>query len=215
MSDAIKMPFRLKPRTLIVFEGLDATGKSTQFENIERGCYVPTTGTKIFEDPPLFTHSPSGSTALGEMIYDFTEDHDIASPLARQFLHLASHAEEWETNIVPRLKGGGGVVMDRFWWSTIAYGYFGGNLFEKGVSLDLFEKIVQIPTQGYKPSIVFLFTHPWLDDPHNNERVEAGYQYLAEQHADITVPIDVGSEAEVTLQIFEALTERRLVKNGK
>jgi thymidylate kinase len=71
----------LRPGSLVVFEGLDRSGKSTQIERMSR---------LDWEAPgPSFTHMPSGMTELTKSIYSLTEHQRIRSPLARQLLHLA------------------------------------------------------------------------------------------------------------------------------
>jgi hypothetical protein len=76
---------RLRPGTLIVLEGLDKTGKTTQRQALEAAGWD--------EPAPLVTHMPSGQTDLTRAIYETTEHADIHSSLARQLLHLACHAE--------------------------------------------------------------------------------------------------------------------------
>ena len=78
-----------RPGSLVVFEGLDRSGKSTQIKRLSMLNWKA--------PGPKFTHMPSGMTALTESIYELTENEKIGSPLARQLLHLACHAE----NIAP------------------------------------------------------------------------------------------------------------------
>jgi dTMP kinase len=104
--------------SLVVFEGLDRSGKSTQLKRLSVLNWA-TPG-------PKFIHLPSGATTLTESIYSLTENDNIASPLARQLLHLACHAE----NIVPisNARTQHGLFLDRWWWSTVAYGWYAGHL---------------------------------------------------------------------------------------
>lgn len=222
MDHNLQLPFRLKDSTLIVFEGLDATGKSTVMESFEQSCIGATeSGTPMFTPEPMFTHSPSGHTELGDTIYRFTEDNDIASPLARQFLHLASHAEEWQEFIFPALDEGRSVFMDRWWWSTVAYGWWGNPSLRRQISMDDFAYIARWPTipagkaDPLTPSIVFLFLDPWNDDRHNTSDVRDGYEWLADTFASDhpVVPIHKGNRAQVKLQIFDALAQHGLYYN--
>src|SRR5437868_1252792 len=107
---------RLRPGSLVVLEGLDKTGKTTQRKELAAAPWDPPT--------PLVTHMPSGLAELTEAIYQATEHHEIASPLARQLLHLACHAENLPALAEARQERG--VILDRWWWSTVAYGWFGG-----------------------------------------------------------------------------------------
>src|SRR5258708_36870334 len=107
---------RLRPGTLIVLEGLDRTGKSPQADALKALRWA--------EPAPVFAHMPSGLTALTGEIYRLTEHTPITSPLARQLLHLACHAENIDT--LARARQTSGVVLDRGWWSTVAYGWSRG-----------------------------------------------------------------------------------------
>lgn len=98
---------RMRPGSLVVLEGLDRTGKTTQRDAL----------TALPWDPPvpLITHMPSGLTSLTEAIYRTTEKHKINSPLARQLLHLTCHAENLPALRTAREQRG--VILDRWWWS--------------------------------------------------------------------------------------------------
>ena len=169
----------MHPGHLIVLEGLDATGKSTFLAEIENALpELFTPGTE-----PLLTHQPSGAAGLGQVIYELTEGREM-EPLTRQLLHLASHSEHYATQLIPALAERS-VIMDRCWWSTVAYGFYGGRLEEQGYDLEWFLALAQKPAQEVRPSVVFLFTEPYLDDRHNTEEVKTGYWELAERYADI------------------------------
>lgn len=67
------MSLHLRPGSLIVFEGLDRSGKSTQIKRLSAFDW----GTP----GPRFTHMPSGLTELTGNIYSLTENSQISSPL--------------------------------------------------------------------------------------------------------------------------------------
>jgi hypothetical protein len=105
--------FTLRPGALVVLEGLDGAGKSTQRDILSQ----------LARDPPgpRFMHMPSAATALTEAIYEATEHHRIDSLLARQLLHLACHAENRPHLEEARSRTGsssldGGVVVHRGMW---------------------------------------------------------------------------------------------------
>lgn len=196
----------LKPRSLIVFEGLDATGKSTQLQTIKDLAMMP--GAGIFgDDVPLFTHQPSGANSVGEAVYRITEDGNIESPLARQFLHLASHAEHYTLDIIPHLAGGGSVFMDRCWWSTVAYGWPGVKALVPELRWWQFRDIARLPALGHMPDVVFLFTRPHQHDRHNTPAVEAEYERLfnTENETSVVVRVPVGTVDSTTEFIMESL----------
>jgi dTMP kinase len=211
-----KLPFAIKKDAVIVLEGLDATGKSTQHEKMERACIGMGHGkAPLFDPAPLFLHMPSAGTDLGHMIYDLTESvGSELDPLARQFLHLASHAQSVQQAIKPALKGPEPrpVVLDRWWWSTIAYGWFGSKMGSR-MSLDTFEEVVRRTWAGVKADVVFLFLHPHKEDRHNTTSVTDGYEYLADKFSDRVVFIGPGDEGEQGEQMYEAMARRGLYRN--
>lgn len=191
---------RLKPGTVVVLEGLDGTGKSTQLELL-----------RALLGDEHFTHQPSGDTAVGKAVYKITEkNRSNLTPVARQFLHLAAHAEQYAKHIIPALKDRG-VIMDRCWWSTFAYGYYGG--LEFLMDMPDFIKMIRLPTQDVMPSVVFVFMHVHKSDANNTVNVIKGYEMLAlDLYPEVMEPIGEGlNEIETTQQIMDALDRRGLL----
>lgn len=187
----------LIPGVLVALEGLDQSGKSTQAGRLARRL-----------SGGLFTHQPSGGGALGRAVYEFTERNEIVSPMARQFLHLASQAEHYETQILPALATGA-VVLDRCWWSTVAYGWFGSPLREH-MTLDDFLALSQIPSRGRLPDLVLVFASPWKPDAHNSAAVREGYERLTDLYPREALKVPVAPPDEVTDWILAVLTSRGL-----
>jgi dTMP kinase len=218
----MKLPFPLKKGAVVVFEGLDATGKSTQLDRMEAGVYRPTYGKPMFDGEPLFLHMPSGSNALGAMVYDYTEEAESIDPFARQLLHLAVHAEEVQNTLLPALSDGKAVFLDRFWWSTVAYG--AGPLTGRFSRRSLHNLASQV-WSGVEPDVVYLFMDPWTKDPHNTPKVRNGYKWLAEQYPDkvtlVPGPKDRtkdGQEyhkANTQLFILQDMVRRGIYKDGE
>src|SRR5260370_40895834 len=78
------MSLHLRPSSLIVFEGLDRSGKSTQIKRLSALDWAP--------PGPRFTHLPSGMTDLTSSIYSLTEDGQMSSPLAQRLRVVACQA---------------------------------------------------------------------------------------------------------------------------
>lgn len=206
----LKMPFHLKTGTVVVFEGLDGTGKSTQHERLEAGVYRPQYGTPMFDGEPVFLHMPSGSNEVGQMVYELTERVDDLDPLSRQLLHLASHATEVERVVKPALEAEA-VFLDRWWWSTVAYGWKGvkGRLSRRELAR-LAEKV----WKGVEADLIFLFMEPHVDDHHNTPAVRAGYEWLAETFPERVRMVPMGDEAQQNLYIFEEMVKSGIYSNG-
>jgi thymidylate kinase len=210
------LPLQLAPGKLIVFEGLDDTGKSTQIERFEAACYRPTEAEYPLYDPiPMFTHQPSGATGVGPDIYSLTEgiDWSKGSPLTRQLLHLSAHSEHYHHDIIPALKTRS-VIMDRCWWSTFAYGYRGE--IAEAMSPGEWLKIIQLPARGIKPDLVFLFTHRYGEKASSrrtsSDRITfENYMELADRYADRVCIVPDHNAGEVTAYISGQLYSRGLV----
>lgn len=165
---------QMKPGTLVVLEGIDAAGKTTALLRLRKREWR---GAK-----PMFTHQPSGEDEVGREIYALTENYKSElSPWARQFLHLASHANHYDHTIFPHMERGGSVFLDRCWMSTMAYGWYAGGLHEV-IEHDDMEMIVRLPARWRMPDIAFIFTDAWEDDPHNSPELHAAYFKLMETY---------------------------------
>ncbi len=103
---------------LLVLEGIDGCGKSTQVERVAAAL----TARGI---DPLRLREPGG-TMLGEqvraLLLDKTTD---ACPTAELFGYLTARAQLCRTVIAPALAEGRVVLLDRFWFSTMAYQAYG------------------------------------------------------------------------------------------
>lgn len=207
----MQFPFRLKDSQVICFEGLDSTGKSTQMERMERGCTTDMEVPMLTPDP-MFVHLPSGTTPLGQTVYAFTEEHRIKDPLARQFLHFASHREEYRTAIRPALRATRSVFFDRCWWSAIAYCWFGNPKVQSLIRLEEFEEMARL-AMPVEPDLVLLFLNPHQEDSHNTPAVREGYEWLAEKYSDTTALIPAGSITTQNLAIFDAMASRGIYWN--
>lgn len=99
----------------IVFEGIDGCGKTT----LVKGLAEHLAGQGA---PPLLLREP-GSTALGESLRDLLLRHGTGSlePWTEALLFTAARAEMVATRILPALAGGGTVLLDRYFYSTMAY----------------------------------------------------------------------------------------------
>jgi len=190
----------LTPGALVVLEGLDGAGKSTQRDVLSRLPWAP--------PGPRFIHMPSGTTALTEALYQVTEHHPIDSALARQLLHLACHAENRPS--LKEARGRSGVILDRWWWSTVAYGWFGG--LDGVVVEEQFFGAVDMVWSGIEADVVFLFAASHTDDRKNTEAILHGYRWLAERQPGVAVEVPDGDIPFVTGFILHELDRRGLLQ---
>jgi dTMP kinase len=192
---------KVKPNSLIVFEGLDKAGKSTQLERLR--------GLPWAEPAPYCAHMPSGLTRLTSEIYALLENVKPKSQLARQLLHLACHAEN--TPAIIRQRQETAVILDRFWWSTVAYGWHGAQIGSSGLEWTAFMNLIDSIWQDLTPDLVFLFINPFEDDSNNKDAVEQGYRKLNEEFSGITVVVPRLSVEDTSDFILEVLTARGFI----
>lgn len=194
------MDMRLRPGSVVVLEGLDGAGKTTQLEQLRRWSWSP---------EPTFAHMPSGLTSVTEAVYDLTEKESIRSPLARQLLHLACHAENMEALAAGR--DANGLILDRWWWSTVAYGWYGAHLATHGVSEKVFRGLIENVWRPITADLVLVFSTPFTEDPLNLEGVRAGYAHLLGAAGDAAFEVPAGDRDSTSEAIRQALRDRGLL----
>ncbi len=134
----------------ITFEGLDGSGKTTQYQRSatwlrERGLDVLT-----LREP--------GGTRIGDQIREILHNraHTEMDARAELLLYAASRAQLVSERIQPHLQKGGVVLCDRYADSTVAYqGY------ARGLDLTFLDTLIQFATHGVKPDLtVYLDIKP-------------------------------------------------------
>ncbi len=162
----------------VVFEGVDASGKSTQARRVAD------------DHDARFTFEP-GDTALGAELRRWLLDASAPmSPVTESLLMLADRSHHAATVIEPALAAGQSVVSDRYWASSIAYQGYG-----RGVDLALLRAATELAIGACQPDVTILLDVPVaianerrLRDHRDrfesadvtfHERVRAGYLELA------------------------------------
>ncbi|MCM0080572.1 hypothetical protein L4X63_03110 [Geomonas sp. Red32] len=112
---------------LFVFEGPDGVGKTSISKMFS--SYLKSIGVAC----SYYSFPGDCSGTLGKHVYDIHHQMGDAgittiNPTSLQLLHVASHIDAIESDILPALRSGQTIVLDRFWWSTAIYGsVFGAN----------------------------------------------------------------------------------------
>nr|WP_228021934.1 dTMP kinase [Romeria gracilis] len=222
-----------KPRSLtgklIVFEGGEGSGKSTQLQRLY---------TWLRESPQLkqlqasgrvgglmATREPGG-TALGSQLRQLLLDHDSTAPIDSRtelLLYAADRAQHVAETLRPALEKGFWVLCDRYTDSTLAYQGYGRQL-----DRELIRELNQVATGGLESDLTL-----WLKvDAETglsrlqqrqadrieqsslafHQRVQAGFEVLALAHPQRIVTVDGSrSEAAVAVQI-QSLIETQLLQ---
>ncbi|WP_320663431.1 dTMP kinase [Prochlorococcus sp. MIT 1223] len=138
---------------LIVLEGIDGCGKSTQIDHLTQ--WLPTSGVMPKASKLHVTREPGGTalgTSLRQILLGSTKENS-PEPLTELLLYAADRAQHISQIILPALQQGDWVLSDRFSASTTAYQGYGRN-----IDMELIRKLEEIATQGISPDLTI-----WLD----------------------------------------------------
>lgn len=201
---------------LIVFEGGDGTGKTTQAHRFVE--FLRRKGEKV----PLHIREP-GSTPLGESVRKLLitppkNPNDEITPETEMLLYMSCRAQLFKTVIDPALRQGKIVVLERSYYST--YAYQGKGL---GLDAELILQLGQWVSSGVVPARVILLDLPIEEslarvgsskdrierrENEFHERVRQGYLEAAGRFPDLFRVVDAtGSLEEVETRIHAELND--------
>lgn len=196
---------------LIVFEGYDKTGKSSVAKLL--ADTLETEGI-----PTVFTFQP-GDTAWGtdaaimrSMCID--KRHNL-HPLSNLFAFLLDRTEQVDKIIIPALREGKTVISDRWWYSTIAYQFYGKQLMDSFLlNKDFAYWLNSVASLNYTPDVVFYFPETLnidreidqndqfeMAEDSFGERVRKAYEFMAYELEEFQV-VKPGNNALDTLKIL-------------
>jgi dTMP kinase len=133
---------------LVVFEGAEGVGKSTQVDLLLRRLKDAGIAAVSFREP--------GGTSVGDQIREILlSPGNQISPASEALLFMASRAELCEREIAPAIEAGKVVVLDRFFLSTYAYQIVGRGLEEEDV-----RRANKLATGGLVPDLTVLLDYP-------------------------------------------------------
>ena len=192
----------------IVFEGGDASGKSTQARRL--AWRLGAEGHDVVQ-----TFEP-GDTEVGRDIRTLLLDGpDRIEPVAEVLLLAADRAQQVNEIIRPALARGAHVVADRYVPSSLAYQGIG-----RGLGVEVVEQINQLATGGLEPDVVVVLDvsdevaatrRESPEDrleragPEFHAMVRQAYRDLAAQRGWILVD-GAGSEDEVAERVWQVVS---------
>lgn len=210
---------------LIDFEGIDASGKTTQARILAEklrgeGKKVVLTKEPFMELPALATIIAGAQAITGfkdEDALSTMQKHALA-PETDVFLFAADRAEHVNKVISPSLKEGKIVITDRYYPSSIVYQSTFGELEEEWIrQVNSFapvpEAIVLVDINAEKAMGRVAGEKRRLarfDVLEKQEKIREAYLKLAEKEARVVVDGE-GSKQEVHEKIVAALRERKLL----
>lgn len=216
------------PGKLIVFEGTEGVGKTTQLKRLydwlprcEPFQNLQAQGTIA---GVMMTRQPGG-TELGkqlrQLLLQNAENYTIGS-LAELLLYAADRAQHVSEIIRPKLEAGFWVICDRYTDSTVAYQGYG-----RGLSLSLIEQLNSIATDGLQSSLTLwlqLDADLGLARTHQrgasdrieqaeadfHRRVQQGFENLAQIDRGRIVPVNGARDEETIAADIQQIIEQRL-----
>lgn len=206
---------------LIVFEGIEGCGKTTQLARSRQWL------TSRVQVDVISTREPGG-TQLGAGIRQLLlhSDEETVCDRAELLLYAADRAQHVEAFLRPHLERGAIVLCDRYTDSTIAYQGYG-----RGLDRTLIDQLNQTATGGLQSDLTV-----WLDidveagfermkqrgkrdrieqaslDFHH--RVREGFAALAQENLDRIVRIDGGSSELTVAERVKAVLSQALTRWG-
>ena len=207
---------------LIVFEGGEGAGKTTQMQRIQSWLQALT------PTPVVITREPGG-TQLGQglrrLLLDYQGD-ELIEDRAELLMYAADRAQHVEGFLKPQLQQGTIILCDRYTNSTIAYQGYG-----RGIDLKLIEQLNQIATNGLESDLTL-----WLDidvelglnrtrkrgiadrmEQANLEfhrRVQQGFEALAKGNTEGIIRIDGHLDIEEVTEIIKSILSNKLREWG-
>ena len=197
---------------LIVFEGTEGSGKTTQIGLLYQWLLLQRTRVALTREP--------GGTSLGDKLRQILLADSSIGGMTELLLYAADRAQHVEEFIKPELAKGTIVLCDRFTDSTVAYQGYG-----RGLPIPQIAQLNQIATNGLQSDLAL-----WLDldvevglvrtrqrgssdrmeraDLAFHRRVYRGFAQLAKDNPDRIIRVDAsGSQSQVQAQIQSIITD--------
>jgi len=220
----------LQPGKLIVFEGVEGCGKTTQLRRLRDWLTESAWGNFLREqikvEPVMVTREPGG-TNLGLELRRLLLEPGKETAIQQRtelLLYAADRAQHVEELLKPNLLKGVVILCDRFTDSTIAYQGYG-----RGLNLSLISQLNQIATNGLESDLTI-----WLDinveiglarkhkqgeitlmeqaDLAFHRRVQQGFTELAKAHPQRIIRVDANQNQETIAQQIQKILNEKFTK---
>lgn len=195
---------------LFVFEGSDGVGKSTISEKVAEHLR------KRGFDVLLLSFPGKEPNSLGDLVYKIHhKEFGIGniSAASLQALHIAAHIDCIENRIRPAILDRKTIILDRYWWSTMAYGLAAG--IPKSI-LDTMVSLEKKVWGNLLPEKLFLITRnePFRAELDNRSwtRIGSAYQDLYEREKG-KYPVNIIENSKSLKRMVNDVI--RIISNGR
>ncbi len=205
------MKKNLFPGRLVVIEGLDGSGKSTQIKLL--GQKLAPRGVDFY-----LTREHTRDGPAGKLIERVVSSQEKLNSIALQLLFVVDRLDHLEREVEPELAKGKLVLCDRYYWTTVAYGsqvadrewFIEANRYCLEPDLVIYlevspqEAIRRTKVRGEKATI--------FEEISKINKFSQSYQWLLSRFSDQSVKINGERQPEVIVEdIIKILKTRGLI----
>lgn len=188
-----------------VFEGIDNVGKTTIIKKLKEKIFL----TMDYECVSV-AFPGNESRTLGELVYDIHHNQgkyfdQLLNETSLQMLHVASHIDLVQNKLKKLSLEGNIVLLDRYWWSTYAYGLAGG------LDSSIVQAILEPELMCWRDINVkgiFLIERENREHDYNerkDEKIIGIYRELASKEQKSIVINNDGNMEDVVTQIYNSI----------
>jgi thymidylate kinase len=194
------------PGKLFVFEGPDESGKTTV--SLAFAEYLRNKGVECNH----FAFPGHELRTLGKLVHDLHHDPktagvDSVTATSLQVLHIAAHVDAIESRILPALKNGRTVVLDRFWWSTWVYGTV------SSVRPNALRTMIRAESMTWgkvRPATIFLIHRKFGNQTDDYDRLSDEYLKLAAREALRNSVVYIQNEGTIAESLEQIVSHVRI-----
>ncbi len=212
---------------LIVFEGVEGSGKTTQMAHTQdwliQSGILQQLQQQGWVSQLVLTREPGG-TMLGKTLRQILlhSSEEAITDRTELLLYAADRAQHVTAFLQPLLEEGALILCDRYTDSTVAYQGYG-----RGLDRSLIDQLNQIATGGLQSDLTL-----WLDVPADvglnrarqraaqdrieqthlsfHQRVQQGFTELWQRHPQRIMRIDASPEPEAIAQQIQEILQQKL-----